>query len=216
MKGKKKSYSLDFGGVEKEIRKRTKHIPEGDYVFKIISCERKKKEGGDSYYFSWKFMLIEDARGGKKQAGMTFYYITSLKPEALFNLRNLINAATEKNVSGKQMNFDPSSLYGKKIGGTVEDEEYEGKIRSKVVDVMPLKDIVEGDDEDEDDDDVEDEDDDSDDEDDDADSDDDDDDDDEDEEEPEPVKKKGKKDKDKGKGKGKKKDDLDEVDEDEI
>lgn len=234
MKGKKpKKMSLDFTGVEKEIRKRGKRIAEGDYVFKISGCEKRKKEGGDSYYFSWALTLIEDARGNKKHAGMSFYYVTSLKPEALFNLRNLINAAIGKNVSGKRLDFDPSSLIGKKVGGTVEDDEYDGKVRSRVVDVMPVSDIQEAeddededdvedadDDDDSDDDDDDESDDDTDDEDDDEDEDDDDEDDDDDDDEPEPVKKKGKKEKPAKGKKGKKgkkdDDDLDEVDEDDL
>ena len=137
-KGKSKALTVDFSGVEKEIRKRGKRIPEGDYLCKIVSCEKRKKEGSTSFYLSWKFQILENAQGKKKQAGVPLYYITSLKPDALFNLRNLIYAATDgkTNVAGKSVTIDPSKYYGRKIGVTVEDEEYDGKIRSKAVDVM--------------------------------------------------------------------------------
>jgi len=225
VKGRKsKKYTVDFSGVDKEIRKRGgRHIPDGDYMAKIVAVERRKNKAGDAYYFSWKVQIIHDAEGGKKYAGTPFYYTTSLKPEALFNLRNLIFACSDgkKNVSGKVLNFDPNSLIGSRIGIIVEDEEYEGKLRSTVADIAPPSELFEEDedeDEDDDDDDDDDEDDDEEDEDDDEDEEDDDDDDDEDDDEPEPVKKKSK-----GKAKkGKKRpaddddDDLEDIDEDEL
>jgi len=149
-----KSYKVDFGGVEKEIGKRSgKHIPEADYVLKVADVERRKNKAGDAYYFSWKLQVVTDAQGKKKHAGSTFYFTTSLKPEALFNLRNMIHACTngKQNVAGKAINFNPQQYIGSKIGGTVEDDEYEGKLRSVVSDVMPLKDLeVDSDEEDED------------------------------------------------------------------
>ena len=138
-RGKSKLYKVDFGGVPKEIRKRGVRVPEGDYLCKIVDVERKKSEKSGLPYFSWKFQIIKDAQGKAKHAGVPMWYITSLKPEALFNLRNLIFAASDgkKNVAGKAVNFDPSGLIGKQIGVTVEDDEYDGKIRSRAVDVMP-------------------------------------------------------------------------------
>jgi hypothetical protein len=181
----KKSYKIDFGEVPKERRKRGKRIPEGDYLFKIVKADRRKKEGGSSYYFSWTFQLIEDSRGGTKYAGLPFYYITSLKPEALFNLRNLILAASDgkTNVAGKVMNFDPAKLYGKKIGGTVEDDEYDGKMRSHVVDIFPPSELEAAEEEEDEDEDEEEEDEDEDEEDDDDDEDEDDDEEEEEEDE---------------------------------
>lgn len=137
---KSKKIRVDFSDTEKDIRKRGKRIPEGDYLCKIVSCEKKKSEkAGGGPYLNWKFQVIENAQGATKQAGTPLWFITSLKPEALFNLRNLIYAATDgkKNVAGKVVSIDPSAYYGKKIGVTVEDDEYNNKIRSKAVDVMP-------------------------------------------------------------------------------
>ena len=135
---------IDFRGVPKEIRKRGVRVPEGDYLVKIVQVERKKGERSGAAYYNWKFQIVEDAQGKTKHAGVPLYYVTSLKPEALFNLRNLIHAATEgkRNTAGKVANFDRESLIGKQIGVTVEDDEYEGKIRSRAVDVMPKSQLV--------------------------------------------------------------------------
>jgi hypothetical protein len=157
---KGKTERIDFGGVEGEPgRRRRVRIPEGDYLCKILKHEKKRKEGGSSYYFNWHLQVVEDAQGKEKHKGTPLYYITSLKPEALFNLRNFIFAASDgkKNVTGKTVNFDPKTLYGKQVGVTVEDDEYEGKMRSRAVDVMPPNMIEAADEEDEEEDEDEDE-----------------------------------------------------------
>lgn len=187
---KSKGIKLDFGDVPSEIRKRGRKVPEGDYLAKIVKAEKKWKDNDktNTAYFTWQFQIVADSRGGKKYAGVPIYnFITSLKPDALFNLRNLIFAASDgqKNVAGKSVTFDPANLYGKQIGITVEDDEYtnaENKttIRSRAADVMPPSQLEASDDDEEEEDDDE-----EDDEDDDEDTDDDDeeetDDDDEDE-----------------------------------
>ena len=152
-KGKSKGLQIDFGGVDKEIRSggRRAHVPEGDYLVKIVKAElRKSEKKGKGRFFSWRFQIVEP----KKYKGKTLYDITSLKPDALWNLRNLIFAALGKNVAGKALNFNPEKLYGKVVMVTVEDEEYEKKINSNIVDYQPRDQYgqEEDDDEDEDDD----------------------------------------------------------------
>ena len=143
---------INFGDVEGTPGQRRggRRIPEGDYLAKITKVEPHKTEKGRSFH--WQFQVTESASGNKKYKGTTFHYYTSLKPDALFNLRNLIFASTGKNVTGKAVNFDPNKLVGKVIGIIVEDEEYKKKIQSRCVDVLP-KDQLEAEDEDEDEDD---------------------------------------------------------------
>jgi hypothetical protein len=143
---------IDFSGVDKEIRKaaggRT-HIPEGDYLAKIVDVEARTSERSGSKYLNWKFTITE---GPHK--GTTLYGMTSLKQNALWNLRNLIHAATGKNVAGRAVNFDPGNVLGKTVGVSVEDNEYgEGenkKVTSRVNTAFPA-DEFEGETEDEDD-----------------------------------------------------------------
>lgn len=133
-KGKSK-LRVDFGGVDKEIRgksERSARVPEGDYHLKIISAEVKKSEKTDSKYVSWKFQIVAPT----EYKGKTLFSITSLKKDALWNLRNLIHAATGKNVAGKAMDLDLEKLYGKVVGATVEDDTYtknEGERDEKTV-----------------------------------------------------------------------------------
>jgi hypothetical protein len=136
-----KALKIDFGGVPEEIRSgggRAAHVPEGDYLLKIVSHEVRKTKDGTGRYISWRFAIASPA----KYKGKTVYDITSLKPDALWNLRNLIHAATGKNTAGKVVNFNPETIYGKVIAATLEDDEYtpdDGptKVRSRPADYRP-------------------------------------------------------------------------------
>lgn len=145
-----KKIRVDFGGVSKEIKRGgggRVHVPEGDYLLKIVDSEMLKSDKGKG--FIWKFQIIEP----KKYKGKTLRGYTSLKPEALWSLRNLIHAALGKNVAGKALDFDPSKLYGKIVGGAVEDNEFakDGKTRitSEVSTCFPKEEINASEDEDE-------------------------------------------------------------------
>jgi hypothetical protein len=142
---------VDFGDVDPEIRsgKRSKRVPEGDYLLKIM--EGSWEEGEKADYIRWRFQITT----GKHKGG-TLYANTSLSKKALWNLRNLIFAAKGRNVAGKAVNFDPESLHGDIVGAAVEDNEWDGKINSVPVNFFP-KDNFEAQDEDEDDEDSDDE-----------------------------------------------------------
>jgi hypothetical protein len=122
---------LDFGGVDPEVRRGGgggKRIPEGDYVVKILEGEYFKPEGsGKSPGYKWVVQVVKGEHKGTKLRGYT-----SLKPEALWSLRNLIFAATGKNVAGKSVNFDPDSLVGKVVGAEVQDNEYKKGDQTKI------------------------------------------------------------------------------------
>jgi len=132
-----KKIRIDFSGVEKEIRSgsRAARVPEGDYLVKPMSAEVRKSENTGGRYFNWRFQIVQPT----KYKGKTLYDRTSLKPGALWNLRNLIFAATGKNIAGKVLNFDPEQVYGKVLMVTVEDDEYNNQVRSQIVDYQQKK-----------------------------------------------------------------------------
>ena len=152
-----KKIRIDFTGVDKEIRSggRAARVPPGDYLAKAVNAELRKSDNTGSKYLSWRFTIVEP----KKYKGKTLYDRTSLKPNALWNLRNLIFSATGKNIAGSVLNFDPEAVYGKILMVTVEDDEYEGKVRSQIVDYQQKKKFNAKDADEEDDDEEEDEDD---------------------------------------------------------
>lgn len=149
---------LDFTGVDSEIKRGGgggKHIPEGDYVVKIIEGEYHKNEDKNSVGYKWIFQVATGEHKGTKLRGYT-----SLKPDALWSLRNLIFAATGKNVAGKSVNFDPDSIRGKLVGAEVVDNEYTSgtgenkktKITSQVNTCFPKEEVTSSDDDEDEDD----------------------------------------------------------------
>ena len=124
-----KKMRIDFGGVDPEIRRGSSRvrIPEGDYEVKIIDHSLiKDSDTNRTKGISWNVQITKGKNKGKKLRGFT-----SLKPEALWSLRNLIHAALGKNVAGKAVNFDPAMVYGKIVGAAVVDNEFtrNGKVR---------------------------------------------------------------------------------------
>ena len=144
-----KTVRLDFSGVPKERRQRFRRIPEGEYQAKIMSVRKKWKDNDKSNapYFAWTLQITEG-----KYKGTPFIENTSLKKEALFNLRNLIFACTDgkKNVAGRNaVDFNPDSLIGKVVGIVVEDEEWDNKMRSTIGSIIPLAELSEEDEDEE-------------------------------------------------------------------
>lgn len=137
-----KAHKINFGGVPEEIRSgggRAAHVPPGDYLLKIVEAEYRENKKDTGHHFSWRFQIASGEYKGK-----TVYDITALKPDALWNLRNLIHAATGKNVAGKVLAFDPTKLYGKIIAATLEDDEYDNKVKSRPVDYRPKSELKAG------------------------------------------------------------------------
>jgi hypothetical protein len=145
---------INFEGVAKEIRSggRAAHVPPGDYLLKIVKGEWTESPEKETPGINWRFTVVKP----EKYKGKTIYDSTWLSAKALWNLRNLIFAATGKNVAGKSLSFDPEMIEGKVVMATVDDDEYKKDkktvVRSRPVDYQPKEKYGETDDEDEDDD----------------------------------------------------------------
>lgn len=159
----------DFGHKEAKGGGGRIRVPEGDYVAKIIDAEKTEAKSSGNTMIVWTLEILEGKYKGKKIKTRTV-----MTPKALFFLRNLLEALGAE-VPEKASKIRYKKYVGKKIGITIEDNEYENKVSSEVSDFLD-PDMVGADDEEDDD-----EDDDLDDDEDDEDSDDDEDDDDEDE-----------------------------------
>lgn len=132
---KPKKLTVDFSNVEE--RAGSIRIPEGDYLFQVMDYELKsKKDDSTSKYLNWKFKIVEGPGG----VGKSLYYITSLKPEALFNLKGMLGDMGFK-VPKSTVDIPLEKCIGKQIAGTVADDEYENKIRSKIQNVFSSKDF---------------------------------------------------------------------------
>lgn len=172
------SIKLDMRGVEKG--RKAQRFPEGEYKVKIIKATRELNENSGNTSLKLQMEVIEPA----KFAGKTFIDYVTITKKAMFRVGWVLDACGIK-WSEKLLSIDLAKFKGKVIGIALYDDEYNGKIRSKVADYYSEDEVDEylkasdedDDDEDEDDDLEEDEDDDDDDEDEDEDDDDDEDDD---------------------------------------
>lgn len=171
----------DFKGVDSgggRVR-----IPEGDYRAKVKEVKVGTSKEGNTMLI-WTFEISEG-----KCKGKSFKDYTTLGANALWKLKGLLETLGVK-VPSSKVDLTPviKKVRGKELGITVQDDEYEGKISSKIADYIDLETLEDADTEDD-----EEDDDDDDESEDDEDSDDDDDDEEEEEEKPKAKKKKGKK-----------------------
>lgn len=139
----KTAWKADFSGIEA----RTK-VPDDDYRLRVSEIETTPGEKGDEGYWRWKFKIVDD---NEKYDGKIVTCITSFKPQALFNLRNLLEALGA-DIPDSETELDPDDYIDMECIGTVEmDGGY-----ANVVDYAPLDEAdekvsVKGGDDDEDD-----------------------------------------------------------------
>ncbi|MGE0366911.1 MAG: DUF669 domain-containing protein [Phycisphaerales bacterium] len=130
--------TVNFKGVEGK----RPLLPEGDYIAKPIEIDRQ--DGQKDEYLSWTF---EVTRG--KSKGAKLWYNTSLAPQALWNLRGLLEAMGVE-VPEDDLDIDLEEIVseGAEVLLVVEHDTYEGKKQAKVVDFGPADEESEDDDED--------------------------------------------------------------------
>jgi hypothetical protein len=127
--------TVDFSNVgeRQEGGVKAAHVPEGDYLLKALGCVKKwkKDEENGPGYLSWKFGIVAPS---KHQHAGVVYFITSLKEEALWNLRNLMEDFGIK-VPKSSVKIPIAEIIKKQlvIGATLADDEYEGKVKSVIV-----------------------------------------------------------------------------------
>lgn len=118
----KTSVKVDFTGVEA-----SGNHPEGRFLFTVDGVpEIKTSENSGNDYINWKL---------KSSQGMV-WHMTSLAPQALFNLRNVLESLGLE-VEQAAMDLDLTELEGLTLGGEVEHEVYGGKKRARMIDIFP-------------------------------------------------------------------------------
>lgn len=141
---------LDFSQVKDQAGFSPKHKPEGEYLATIVSFDDTKSKSGNDM---WVFGIAL-----KKDRKAVYPQYCLLGADQLWKLRNLMLAAGIA-VPKKKLKVDGNRLVGKDLGICLEDDEYEGKLKSVITSVFPASEFegVPGDedDEDESDDDVE-------------------------------------------------------------
>lgn len=159
---KKKSSSsgegvvVDFSDAESRGGKKgsggRKHYPEGDYAVKVKTA-KFGHSGGDKETprLEVTYVFTQGALKGKEVRDDLY-----LTPKALWRLRQTLEALGIE-VPSKKAKVNPDKLLGKPAAITIEDEEYDDKIYSRVTDTYTIDDLDTDDEVDEEDEDEEDE-----------------------------------------------------------
>ena len=121
-----KKIKIDFSTTEESSSWNTKQIPEGLHAAKVASVqETEAKDGTDMLLFG--FRLKEP-----KYKTRNFPFYCKLQQNQLWKLRDLLVAAGET-VPKRALNIDPNKIVGRDIVIEVEDDTYNGNVRSTVV-----------------------------------------------------------------------------------
>lgn len=124
----KTSIKVDFTGVEA-----SGNVPEGRFLLTVSGTpEVKTSENSGNDYINWKFQTSKGV----------VWHMTSLAPQALFNLRNTLEALGLE-VDESVMDLDLTEMDGLTCGGEVEHEVYGGKKRARLVDLFPEAELEE-------------------------------------------------------------------------
>lgn len=133
-----KKQVLDFSNVKDSTGINPKHRPAGDYRVKItkVTEETSKK----SQKPQWVFVMVPT-----DMQSAAYPYYCQLEENTLWKVRNLL-IACGIDVPKKRVNVDPSKLVNREIGVTLDDDEYEGKMKSVITAVFPASDLDASDD----------------------------------------------------------------------
>lgn len=132
---------VDFSDTESRGGKksgRSAHLPEGDYTAKVQAAkfDHSSDKGTPGIFVTWV------VTSPKKYQGKTLRDPLWLSDKALWRVRQTLEALGVE-VPSKKVKVNPKTMVNKEAAITLEDEEYEGKVRSRVVDCFSLEEYSE-------------------------------------------------------------------------
>lgn len=136
--GKAAAAIIDFSNVKDRGNFNPKNVEPGDYAALIAKVEQQDSKAGDPM---WVFTITLD---DVPRASYPHYCV--LTDNQYWKIKALFTA-TGVDVGKRKVKIDPNKLVGKQIAVGMEDDEWEGRIKSVVVDVFPPEDLdpVDGD-----------------------------------------------------------------------
>lgn len=126
MKKASSKISVDFSGVESGGGRK---IPDGEYLLKVVEVEVKEAQSGGQY-LAFKYKVANGPF-----AGATVWDNTSLKPQALWRLRTLLECFGMNPGDGK-MDLDLPKMVGKTVFVEIANETYQGKEKPRVANLI--------------------------------------------------------------------------------
>ena len=130
-RGKKKDgVSVDFTDVESRVL-----LPEGEYEVTVDSITTRTSKDSGEDYLEWLFRTqnVEEDRYDKQP----LYFNTSLQPQALWNLRSLLETL-DVDVPSDKMDIVFEDILGLEMIAVVGHEMYDQKPRARLVDFLPI------------------------------------------------------------------------------
>lgn len=136
---------VDFTNTKERSGYNPKHQAPGDYAGIIKSVEYGKSQKNQT-------PMITYAIADEDMPSATYRYMCTLTEASLWKLRNILVAAGIP-VKQAKVNIAAAAqkIVGRKIGMTLEDNEYDGKVNSQIVNVFPADDLPSDEDDDDDD-----------------------------------------------------------------
>lgn len=119
---------VDFTGVSSGFEK----IEPGTYAARVEKVEQKTSQAGKPY-LNWTFNLMGGEYDGRKA-----FYMTSLAPNALWKLKDTLIKAfgfSKDDLSGV-FDLDTEELIGMEVALVIGEEEYQGEMRDRVLNVV--------------------------------------------------------------------------------
>jgi len=118
----------DFSEAAQQGEFSPRHVEEGEYLATIKGATvGESKQGNQQVVFK---LVSNDIRGA------SYPYYCSLDGKGSWKLRALLEAVGVR-VKGAAVNFDTDRLVGKQLGMELLDDEYQGRMKSKVQNVFP-------------------------------------------------------------------------------
>lgn len=132
-----KKLTVDFSGVDIRKGGANPRIDEGDFLFKLTDAlVVPTKNDKTRKQVLWTLKIKDAQAGNEKWIGKTFRHRTGLWDEALWSFRSFLAdlLGGEDEVPQSKVDVPLASIVKRKplIGGSVEDDEYDGKETSKI------------------------------------------------------------------------------------
>ncbi|QFG05111.1 hypothetical protein PBI_CLEO_35 [Gordonia phage Cleo] len=127
---------IDFSQVKEQSPIRPKQLPEGEYVAVIKDVEANKSKAGNP---QWVFLIQPESH-----PSAVYPYYCQLSVEHAWKIRNILTGiGVDAPKTAKSINA--AKLVGKRLGIVLEDDEYEGKMKSVIAQIIPVSEVTEGD-----------------------------------------------------------------------
>lgn len=124
--------TLDFTNVKESSGINPKHKEEGEYLAKVTEVRDDPAKDGEAMW-TWIIKPVDDASAA-------YPYYVKLVDNQLWKLRNLFIAAGLP-LPKKAVKIDPNKVVGRTIGIVLEDDEYEGKMKSVISACLPKEEL---------------------------------------------------------------------------